>query len=353
MSAGPVLSVAEEETRRTPPSGAASVPGRRHPCVQLIDQFELESGQVLSDVRQAYYFDGELNAARDNLVVVVHALTGSADAVGDWWREVVGPGRAIDTNHYAVLCTNLLGSCYGSTGPAEEERRPFPKVTTRDMARLIGKLVSALHVESVALALGGSLGGMVAMELAATFPSLTRNVIVLAAPAEHPASAIAWSHIQRRAIELGGEEGLEIARMIAMMTYRTATELEQRFGREPHSEGGFRVERYLTQHGRRLRARFDVHSYLTLLNAMDTHDVGRGRGGVARALERVEGRVIGVGIPGDLLYEDRDVQRWTEAGGAEYREIDSLHGHDAFLIESEQVSELVREVLAESRRTVA
>jgi homoserine O-acetyltransferase len=340
VTAGPV--VREEECE----SALAFDGGRRHQCVQLLDRFELESGEVLQDVRQAYFLDGELNAARDNMVVIFHALTGSADAVGDWWGEVVGPGRAIDTDHYAVLCTNLLGSCYGTTGPAEPARRPFPRVTTRDMARFVEQLVRSLRVESVALTTGGSLGGMAAMELAASFPALVRNVVVFAAPAEHPASAIAWSHIQRRAIAIGGEAGLEIARMIAMMTYRTAAELEMRFGREVHDDGGFEVEHYLTRHGQKLRARFDVHSYLTLLDAMDTHDVGRGRGGIERALRRIEGQVVGVGIPGDLLYDERDVQRWTDAAGAEYREIHSVRGHDSFLIESGQVSAILRDALA-------
>ena len=353
MTLGPTLLDAD-----VPTCGAhAPVTGRgepaRHRCVQLLDRFELESGEVLRHVEQAYFLDGSLNKARDNLIVVFHALTGSADAVGEWWRDVVGPGHAIDTNRYAVLCTNLLGSCYGTTGPADPARRPFPSVTTRDMARLVGQLVESMHVSSVALAIGGSLGGMVAQEFAATYPALVRNVVVLAAPAEHPASAIAWSHIQRRAIAAAGEEGLEIARMIAMMTYRTAGELAERFGREVHESGGFAVERYLSRHGEKLRARFDVHTYLTLLGAMDSHDVGRGRGGVESALRPVKGKIIGVGIPGDLLYDPLDVRRWTEAAGAEYREIASPRGHDGFLLEREQVSALVRDVLAEQSSAVS
>ena len=326
--------------------------GARYRRVQLLDSFELESGEVLRHVEQAYFLDGTLNEARDNLVVVFHALTGSADAMGDWWRDIVGPDRAIDTNRYAVLCTNLLGSCYGTTGPADPARRPFPEVTTRDMARLVGQLVEWLQVPSIALAIGGSLGGMVTMEFAATYPELVRNVVVLAAPAEHPASAIAWSHIQRRAIAAAGDEGLEIARMIAMMTYRTAGELADRFGRDGHETGGFAVERYLSRQGEKLRARFDVHTYLTLLDAMDSHDVGRGRGGVAKALRPVKGRIIGVGIPGDLLYDPvLDVRRWTEVAGAEYREIESPKGHDGFLLEEAQVSALLREVLGGSTAT--
>ena len=362
MTVGPTLLDADVATRgvhapvtgNVATSGAhAPVTGRvepaRHRCVQLLDSFELESGEVLRHVEQAYFLDGSLNETRDNLIVVFHALTGSADAVGDWWRDVVGSGHAIDTNRYAVLCTNLLGSCYGTTGPADPARRPFPSVTTRDMARLVGQLVESMHVSSVALAIGGSLGGMVAMEFAATYPALARNVVVLAAPAEHPASAIAWSHIQRRAIAAAGDEGLEIARMIAMMTYRTAGELADRFGRHAHESGGFAVERYLSRQGEKLRARFDVHTYLTLLGAMDSHDVGRGRGGVASALRPVKGKIIGVGIPGDLLYDPGDVRRWTEAAGAEYREIASPRGHDGFLLEREQVSALVKDVLAGGR----
>ena len=319
----------------------------RAPLVQLVDEFPLESGAVLRDVRQAYHLDGTLNEARDNLVVVVHALTGSANAVGDWWRDVAGPGRAIDTDRYAVLCTNLLGSCYGTTGPSDPSRRPFPDVTTRDMGRLIGLLVGSLGVTSVELVIGGSLGGMVALELAATYPALARTILALAAPAEHPAAALAWSHIQRRAIEIGGDEGLELARMIAMMTYRTSQELDERFGRDVDEDGQFAVAHYLTRHGEKLRARFDKHTYLTLTHAMDTHDVGRGRGGIAAALRRVEGRLVGVGIPGDLLYHPRDIQRWTGAAGAEYREIWSINGHDGFLTESGQVASLVQELLGD------
>jgi homoserine O-acetyltransferase len=320
----------------------------RRPLVHRLSELELESGAVLRDVEQVYHLDGALNEARDNLVVVFHALTGSADAAGDWWRDVVGPGCALNTDRYAVLCANLLGSCYGSTGAWDPARRPFPRVTTRDMARLTKPLVDSLGVESVALAVGGSLGGMVALEFAVTSPALVRATVVLAAPAAHTASAIGWNHIQRRAIGAAGAEGLEIARMLAMMTYRTGDELDQRFGREVDVRGGYQVERYLDSQGHKLRARFDMHSYVSLLDAMDAHDVGRGRGGVANALRRVEGALVGVGIPGDRLYDVRDVRDWTERAGAAYREVHSVHGHDAFLIEVNQVSAILREALEAS-----
>ena len=311
---------------------------------QSLPRFELESGEVLTDVVQVYHLDGELNRERDNLVVIFHALTGSADAVGGWWSDVVGPGRTIDTDRWAVLCANLLGSCYGTTYAEDGPGMPRPRITPRDQARLVHELVLELGVDSVALATGGSLGGMVALEWAALYPELSRATVVFAAPAAHTASAIAWGHIQRRAIELGGEEGLALARMVAMMTYRTGAEFEQRFGRR-RGESGFEAESYLSYQGDKLVRRFDTRSYLTLTEVMDAHDVGRGRGGVGPALRPVRGRLVGVGIPGDILYTDADVRAWTEAAGADYRPIRSIHGHDSFLIESDQVREIFREVL--------
>lgn len=318
---------------------------RRELHVQHLDEFGLESGEVLRDVRQAYHLDGALNEERDNVVLVFHALTGSADAAGGWWTEVIGPGKPIDTNRHAVLCTNLLGSCYGTTGPGEPGRDDFPLVTTRDQARLVQLLVDELAITNVALAVGGSLGGMVAMEWAVQNPSFAESVVVLAAPAAHTASAIAWNHIQRQAVEAAGERGLEIARMIGMMTYRTPDEQASRFGRRREVDGGWSVASYLEHHGRKLRDRFDPRSYVALTRAMDSHDVGRGRGGVAAALKSIHGRLIGVGIPGDLLYSDGDVRSWVDAAGAEYREIRSLHGHDAFLLEPEQTAAILADAL--------
>ncbi|HEX8391342.1 MAG TPA: homoserine O-acetyltransferase [Longimicrobium sp.] len=313
---------------------------------QHVPAFTLESGEVLRGVRQAYHLDGALNAARDNLVLIVHALTGSADAAGDWWRAVIGPGLAVNTDRYAVLCTNLLGSCYGTTGPSEPGRDEFPLVTTRDQARLIHGLVEELGVRSVALVAGGSLGGMVAMEWAAAHPDAFRSAVVFAAPAAHTASAIAWNHIQRQAIQAAGERGLEIARMVGMMTYRTAEEQEVRFGRGREEDGRWSMASYLEHHGRKLRARFDLRSYVALTHAMDSHDVARGRGGAHAALAPVADRMTGVGIPGDLLYSAADVRAWTDASGAAYREIHSIHGHDAFLLEPEQAGRILADALA-------
>lgn len=319
--------------------------------VQRIPRFELDSGEVLRDVTQAYLLEGELNDERDNLVLVFHSLTGGPESFGGWWGSVIGPGLAVDSDRFAILGTNLLGSCYGTTGPRDID--PFPAVTPRDQARLVQLLVDELGVRSVALAVGGSLGGMVAMEWAAQNPSLARSVVIFAAPAAHTAHAIAWNHVQRAAIRAAGARGLEIARMVGMMNYRTAREQAERFGRSRGADGGWAVGEYLEHHGRKLRGRFDLESYLALTAAMDAHDVGRGRGGVAGALGRIEGALVGVGIPGDLLYAADDVRAWTDAARAEYREIHSAHGHDAFLLETGQVAAILAEALAAAEPALA
>lgn len=317
----------------------------REPRIHRIAEFQLESGETLRNVEQAYFLDGTLNETKDNLVVIFHALTGSADAVGDWWRDVLGPGRAIDTDEYAILCVNFVGSCYGSTGPANFDGDRFPAIGTRDLARLVHAVVESLGVRRVRLAAGGSLGGMVALEWAVTYPELTDRTVVFAAPAQHTAAAIGWSHIQRQMIEVAGTQGLGIARMVAMMTYRTAGEFDVRFGRTQNGNGSYSVESYLSRHAEKLIDRFDVRSYLTLLDTMDAHDVGRDRGGWARALESVGERLIGVGIPGDLLYREEDVLRWVSSSGATYRQVHSIRGHDAFLLETDQVGRILREAL--------
>jgi homoserine O-acetyltransferase len=313
--------------------------------VQHVPRFALECGAVLEDVHQAYYLDGALDAERDNLVLVFHALTGDADAVGGWWRDVIGPGRPVDTDRYAVLSPNLLGSCYGSTGPGTYAAAEFPPVTPRDQARLAGLLVDELGVASLALVAGGSLGGMVSLEWALEHPGRARSVVALAAPAAHTAHAIGWNHIQRQLVSEFGERGLALARQVAMMTFRTESELGERFGRCTTGDSVWQVASWLNHHGEKLAARFDAATYRTLLDAMDAHDLGRGRGGMARALASLTGRVVAVGIPGDLLYSAEEVRHWSVLAGAHYEELSSEHGHDAFLIEHDQVGRILAEAL--------
>ena len=218
-------------------------------------------------------------------------------------------------------------------------------VTPRDQARFAALVVEALGVRGAALVTGGSLGGMVALEWAALFPHSTNATVVLAAPAAHTAHAIAWNAVQRACLDSAGDAGLAIARQISMIAFRSEREFENRFGRTVQADGRYSVEGYLAHHGEKLAGRFDARSYRTLLDAMDTHDVGRGRGGVACALRGIGGTLYAVGIPGDQLYSAEVVRRWAELAGAEYRELLSVHGHDAFLIEHEQVGAILCEAL--------
>ena len=313
--------------------------------------FPLECGEQLPHATVAYHLDGEINAARDNVILVLHALTGTADAAGDWWKGIVGPGCAIDTDHYAVLSPNLLGSCYGTSGPADAGER-FPAVTTRDMARALGVLLEALGIPRVALVTGGSLGGMVALEFVASFPGRAESAVVFAAPAAQSAAAIGWVHVQREALRVGGVEGLKLARQVAMLTYRTPDGLRERFGRLRGAGGAFSVQEWLWAHGAKLDARFDRASYGALLDAMDSHDIGRGRGGTGERLRESGARLTGVGIPGDQFYPADEVQEWVRAAGGTYRTIVSDHGHDAFLIEHARVGAILAEALRTPPREV-
>lgn len=310
--------------------------------------FRLEAGIELPEVRQAFRLYGRPPDDGTDLVVVFHALTGSS-RVEEWWGDVVGPGKALDTGRWTVLCPELLGADGDPTSLPDAVLRGDAAITPRDQARLTARVVGELGVRRVKLATGGSLGGMVALEWAALGARATDAVVAFAAPAAHPAAAVGWNHIRRRAVRAAGAEGLAIARMIGMQTYRTPEELERRFGRDRDERSGFRVASYLRHHGRKLVDRYDPESYLVLLDAMDAHDVGRARGGTSAALAPFPGRLVGVGIPGDRLYREEDVRGWVRASGAEYRTIESVRGHDGFLLETGQVGSILRDALRAGR----
>lgn len=322
----------------------------------------LEHGDRLDDARLHYRIFGDPATGEANgWIVVFHALTGSADATA-WWGPLIGPGRALDTDTQPILAANLLGSCYGSTGPLAwqaEHGRPFPRLTTLDLARAHVALVKHLGIRSIALATGGSLGGMVALQWGRVSPVPVGRLVVFAAPAATSAQAIAWNAAQRMAIEAdprwqggqyptgeGPDAGLAAARAIAMITYRSAVEFDQRFGRGAgRSAGRFDADYYLRRQGDKLVARFDAASYVSLTESMDLHDVSDLAAAAAATAARVD-EVVGVGIDTDILYYPREVRAWVDAyraGGvnARYAEISSVYGHDAFLIEFEQVARLL------------
>jgi len=317
----------------------------REPPLRL-GPFRTEAGVTLPDLRVAYRRDGPTDSSA---VLVVHALTGSADAAGDWWEPLIGPGKALDTDDRQVVCLNLLGSCYGTTGPREVAG--FPPITPRDMARAQWTALEALGISNLELVAGGSLGGMVALEVALERPETVDVVMPIAAPAVIGNLAAGWNHIQLQLLELDRDRGLELARQLAMTTYRSEIDLDTRDG----------IGSYLEHQGVKLRQRFDAGSYAALARAMNAHDIGRDRGGVVnafRVLADADVAVTGVGIEGDILYGPRQVHALVDAArsagaDASYREIRSDKGHDAFLVEWDQVSAFLRDALSVEEEPVS
>jgi homoserine O-acetyltransferase len=325
-----------------------------------LGQFALDDGSALPELTVAYRHDGRAPGDGPQ-VLVVHALTGTADAAGDWWAPLIGPGRALDTDRVGVLCANLLGGRYGSTGPMSRDPRTgrpygatFPSISTRDQARAQWRLLDALGIERIALATGGSLGGMVALEVALARPGSVDHVAPIAAPAATGAMAVAWNHLQLTLLERLGLDGLALARQLAMTTYRSETDFDSRFGREVGDDGRPSIVGYLDYQGRKLVERFDVATYRILVGAMDGHDIGADRGGVAAALGSLGttgARLTGIGIEGDILFGPAQVRALVDHATAAgvpsaYREIRSTKGHDAFLVEWDQLGAILREALA-------
>jgi homoserine O-acetyltransferase len=324
-----------------------------------LGRFTLESGAVLPDLVVAYRHDG-VAIGEGRQILVVHALTGSADAAGDWWAPLIGPGQILDTEKFGVICMNLLGSRYGTSGPISRNPvtgkpygRTFPRVTVRDQARAQWRLLDALGIGKLALATGGSLGGMVALEVALERPGEISRVVPMAAPARIGQLAVGWDHIQLEMIDKLGMEGLNLARQLAMTTYRSEVDFEKRFAGRVEDEGTPAVVSYLAHQGHKLLERFDGDTYRTLVRAMDTHDIGRGRGGEVAALSRLSAygtQLTGVGIEGDILYGTNQVKTMVDAAreagmDAAYREILSTKGHDAFLVEWDQLTTILAEAL--------
>ncbi|MDB0005903.1 homoserine O-acetyltransferase [Ilumatobacteraceae bacterium] len=347
--------------------------------------FALDSGDVLSDVTIAYESWGELAPDASNAILVCHAWTGDSHAAGragrghpapGWWDALIGPGRAIDTNRWFVVCSNVLGGCQGSTGPSEVDPRDpegrrygprFPVVTIRDMVRAQARLGAHLGIERWASVIGGSMGGMQVLEWAATYPRRVGSVVPIATCLQSTAQQIAWGMIGRRAIALdprwrGGDYydapegdgpgyGLAVARQVAQVTFRSDNVFTERFGRGvgDRSVGDgfglwqeFQVESYLAYHGEKLARRFDTNSYLVISKAMDLHDVSRGRQSVEQALRGFSGPCLSIGVSSDMLYPAYQQRQIADAfvtvgADADYVEVDSPHGHDAFLMETEQV----------------
>ncbi len=356
--------------------------------------FALEGGGRLDRIDLAYESWGSLDATASNAILVCHALTGDAHAAGPsgpgqpsegWWEQMIGPGKPLDTDKYFVVCVNVIGGCGGSTGPMSphpDDGKPygarFPVVTPRDIVRTQAMLADHLGIGRWMSVIGGSMGGMQALEWAVMYPDRVNSLGLIASTAASSAMQIGWSETGRLAIVNdpkwnggdyydaepgeGPHEGLALARRIAQIHYRADTSLENRFGRRvvDHVDSfdmwdRFQVESYLDHHGIKLTRRFDANSYLVLNKTMDLHDVGRGRGGIAAAMARVSCPTLVVSIDSDILYTPRQQEETRDlllAGGTPvtYDVIHSDHGHDGFLIEFDQLGPMVEKFVNENTR---
>ncbi|MCX4302222.1 homoserine O-acetyltransferase [uncultured Alistipes sp.] len=321
--------------------------------------FELESGAVLPALRIAFHTYGELNAARDNTVWVCHALTASSD-VADWWPHTVGEGRFLDPSRHFVVCANILGSHYGTTGPLHTDPatgRPyygsFPAFTIRDMVRAHRLLADALGIRKIRALVGSSVGGFQAVEWAVAEPERFGRLALIATAAKASPWAIAIDETQRMAIEAdatfgeprddAGMAGLAAARAIGLLTYRGAQGYNLTQQDPDEYPARHRAATYQQYQGEKLCRRYNAYSYHAILNAFDTHDIGRGRGGVVRALERIAARTMVVGIATDMIFPPAEMRRLQAMiPRSEYREIYSPFGHDGFLVEHERLDAILR-----------
>ena len=331
----------------------------------------LESGVMLPDVRVAYRTWGKLNSSGSNAVVVCHALTGDAN-VDRWWTNAFGQGR-IDTERHFVIASNVLGGCYGTTGPTSVNDvtglpwgGDFPRVTIRDMVEVQRRLIEHLGVARIALVTGGSMGGMQALEWAVMYPDLVCSIAPISVGAVHSAWCIGISEAQRTAIFAdpqwhdghyrpghGPTGGFAAARQVGLVSYRSPDSFEAKFGRT-EGESGFAVEEYLRYQGEELVGRFDAASYVALTYSMDSHDLGRGRSSVEEVLGAINCHALVIGISSDVLYPVAEQIHLAKLlPGGRYVEIDVPHGHDGFLIEAESVGLILGDFLDEHGCTQA
>jgi homoserine O-acetyltransferase/O-succinyltransferase len=332
----------------------------RHPLM-------LESGESLPEFTVAYESYGTLSSDAGNAVLICHALTGdshvarhqSSGSRQGWWEGMVGPGLAFDTRKRFVICSNVLGGCRGTTGPRSIDpitgspyASNFPSLTVRDMVAVEKRLLEHLGISRLACVAGGSMGGMQALEWALTYPDAVESCVAIGIPNRVRAQALAFSYVQRAIIEnddrwlegdyrgRGPVDGLSVARMLAMITYQSEQAMELKFGK---ASGTMRqISDYLRYQGRKLVRRFDAGSYVCLLGALDSFDIGRGRGGYASALEKVAARMLVLGISSDILYpvaQQRELSQDLADMGKDvvYREIRSTCGHDGFLLETQKI----------------
>ena len=350
------------------------------------DSITLDCGETLSPVEVAYETYGELNNDRGNAILIEHAFSGDAHAAGisaedgkpGWWDNMIGPGKGFDTDRYCVICSNVLGGCRGTTGPGSlspATGKPygagFPFVTIADMARLQKMLVDHLGIKRLLSVAGGSMGGMQVLQWVVDYPDQVASAIPIATTLQHSAQQIAFNEVGRQAITAdpdwkgggyypgpGPQRGLAVARMVGHITYMSDESMREKFGRRRRNTGGaedelaglFEVESYLRYHGGQFVSRFDANSYLTITRAMDSIDLSAGYGSLGDALARSAARFLVVSFTSDWLYpsyQSQQIVRTLRSRNLDvaYVELPSNHGHDAFLLEVGELTELMKHFL--------
>lgn len=321
--------------------------------------FSLEGGDTLPELHISYTTYGTQKP--NNVVWVCHALTANANPV-EWWPGLIGEDFVINPEEHFVICANILGSCYGTTGPADQDFSgekyglDFPVFTIRDMVNAHILLRQHLGIEKIQLGIGGSMGGQQLLEWAAMEPGVIENLCVIATNARHSAWGIAFNTAQRMALESdptlfsktpdAGKKGLEAARAIAMLSYRNQRTYNSTQTDEVAQVRDYRAESYQRYQGQKLSKRFDAHAYYFLSKAMDSHHLGRDRGTVEEVLGKIQAKTLVIGITSDLLFPVQEQEFIaTHIPGATYEVIDSLYGHDGFLIEAKELTALLKKYL--------
>lgn len=322
-----------------------------------LSPFVLESGKKLDQLDIVYHTFGELTA-NSKVIWVCHALTANSD-VSDWWKGLFGEGALFDKPEYFIVCPNIIGSCYGSTGPMSKDKnnrlylRDFPLITTRDMARTHQILKENLGINEIELLIGSSLGGQQAQEFAYILKNKLRKLILIATNAKHSPFGIAFNEAQRLAILAdesfvnqevdGGKRGLKAARSIAMLSYRSYNSYNQTQAEETNEiTDNFKVSSYQNYQGEKLVKRFNAYSYWCLSKAMDSHNIGRNRVSIAKALREITAQTLIVGINSDILFPVEEQKELAEhIPNAELEIIDSIFSHDGFLIETKILEQII------------
>ncbi len=328
------------------------------------EPFELEAGGVLPEMQIVYHTWGELNEAKDNVIWICHALTANSD-VEDWWPGMIDERHFINPKKYFIICANILSSCYGSTSPmsinpatGKKYFRDFPLVTVRDVAREHDTLRAHLGIEKIYLMLGGSVGGMQAMEYGIMFPHRVENLMLSATSSTQTAWACAFDESQRMAIktdptffddvETGGLEGMKVARSIALLSYRNSHTYNDTQPNDIEKMEEQRSCSYQRYQGDKLAKRYDAYSYYAITRFVDSHNVGRGRGSVANALKQIKAKTLCVGVSTDILYPPEEQRLLAQfIPNATYDEVGSPYGHDGFLIEVQKINAVLEKHLGE------